>query len=173
MDSANVGSTVTLQVADKFEPSAVVAVIIASPTAIAVTRPFSSTVATASFDESQKTVLSVVYTGSTVAVNSAVCVTSRLISLLSRVIDSACVATTVTLHEADKFEPSVVVAVIIQFPSLTPKIVAVPSIFSRTTAIFASSDFHIVRIFEASAGDIIQEIFIVSFFLRIISVELN
>ena len=75
--------TVTLQVAERLESSIVVAVIIASPTAMAVTKPLASIVATDSLDDDHLTDLSVANSGSTVATSVAVSVTSRMISVLS------------------------------------------------------------------------------------------
>ena len=165
-DSASVFATVILQVADLLEPSAVVAVIIASPTAIAVTRPFSSTVATASSDDVQVTALLVANSGSIVAVNSAVCVASRLISVLSRVIDSTNVGTTVTLQDAERFEPSVVVAVIVASPTA----IAVTRPFSSTVATASLEDFHVTALLVANSGRIVVVKVAVSVASRLISV---
>ena len=77
IDSADVGLTVTVQEADRAEPSLVVAVMVASPTETAVTRPFSSTEATQGSEETHDTDLSGISSGSTVAVSFTVSPTSR------------------------------------------------------------------------------------------------
>ena len=76
--------TVTAQVA---ETSPHFAVITACPSALAVTLPSASTVATASFDEVHVTVLSVASSGITVAVRVTVCPTLRLKACSLRVIE--------------------------------------------------------------------------------------
>ena len=105
IDSASVGTTVTLQEAERFEPSTVVAVIVASPSAIAVTTPLALTVATASFDDVHVTDLFVAVSGSTVAVSVVVSFTLSDASVILRVILSAKHLPT-TLHTVDsKYTP--------------------------------------------------------------------
>ena len=78
---------------------------------------------------------------------------------MSSEIEVARVGITVTLQVAERFEPSVVVAVITVCPVLTAKIVAVLSSFTLTTATSKLSDFHVTDLFEASSGNTIQLIF--------------
>ena len=80
--SAGFSLTVTTQVAVK-PPSTVVTVISASPTVTAVTLP-SATVATPSSLEVQVTLLSVAFSGSTVAVRLALSPSVRASSAASR-----------------------------------------------------------------------------------------
>ena len=94
IDSASVSFfvTVILQVADLFEPSVVVAVIVASPALTAVTTPLALTVATDVFDDFHVTDLFVVFDGRTVALRVSVSATLRLAVVLFNVIDSASVS---------------------------------------------------------------------------------
>ena len=148
IDSAKVGSTITLQVADKFEPSVVIAIIVASPTEIAVTKSFSSTIATDSSDDIQTTDLSVVNSGSIVTLNSAVSLALSVISELSSTIDSAKVGSTITLQVADKFEPSAVTAVIVASPTE----IAVTKPFASTVATALFEDDQITDLSVVNSG---------------------
>ncbi len=92
---AGVATTVISQVAEM--PLAAVAVIVALPTATAVTLPLSSTVAIASLVDFHVTDLLVVASGRIVATRSTVSVAFSVAAVLFRVIEPAGVATTVTL----------------------------------------------------------------------------
>ena len=158
IEDASVFATVILQVADLLEPSAVVAVIVVSPTATAVTLPLASTIATASFDDFHVTDLLVVNSGSTVATSVAVSVASRLISVLSSVIVSASVGTTVTLQDAERSDPSVVVAVIVA----SPIAMAVTTPFSSTIATLSFELFQVTDLLAVVSGSIVATNIIVS-----------
>ena len=115
--SASMGNTVTLQVAERFVPSVVVAVIVASPIACAVTMPFSTVAMFSSLDD-HTTPLSVVVSGRTVAVKVTVSVALSVTAVWSRVMLVARVASTVTSQVAVRLLPSVVVAVMVAVPTL-------------------------------------------------------
>ena len=72
MDVARIGFTVTVQVARKLVPSVVLAVMVAVPRPIAVTRPLLSTVTMLLLLVVHATVLFVVLLGNTVAVSCRV-----------------------------------------------------------------------------------------------------
>ena len=121
-----IGSTVIVQSA-VMPPSMVVAVIIAVPTATAVTSPVSETVAVFVSLLVQVTSLFVALSGSTVAISCSVPPTTRDMLDLIRVTPvtamSASVPVTVTLQLADT-APSCVLTVIIASPGDTA--VAIP-----------------------------------------------
>ena len=112
-------------------PSCVVTVIVAVPTPIAVTSPFSSTVATPVLLLSQVTFLLLALSGFTVAVRVSLLPTVRVSALLFRV--TFCTGTTAGLtvtSQVSVLPPSCVVTVIVAVP--TP--IAVTSPFSSTVA---------------------------------------
>ena len=100
----------------KLLPSAVVAVIVAFPVAIAVTRPVDDTVATLLSLDVQTTDLSVALEGETVAVSWTVWSRYNVADVLLSEIDVAN-RLTVTLHVALRFVPSDVFAVITALPA--------------------------------------------------------
>ena len=157
--------TVTLHDAERFDPSTVVAVIVASPTAIAVTTPLASTVAIDSSDDDHSTDFSVANSGSTIATSVSVSFASRLISDLSSVIDVANVGMTVTLHVAERFEPSTVVAVIVASPTA----IAVTTPLASTVAIDSSEDDQVTALFIANSGRIVATSIALSATSRLIS----
>ena len=99
----------------KLLPSAVVAVIVALPVAIAVTKPVDDTVAMQLSLEVQTTDLSVALVGETVAVSWTVWSRYNVADVLLSEIDVAN-RFTVTPHVALRFVPSVVLAVITALP---------------------------------------------------------
>ncbi len=111
-------------------PLAAVAVIVALPTATAVTLPLASTVAIASSEDFQVIDLSVVVSGRMVATRSTVSVAFSVVSVLFRVIEPAGVATTVTLIVALTSGLDLAVMVIADVPRLN----AVTLPFSSTEA---------------------------------------
>jgi len=130
-----------------FAPSAVVAVIVVVPAATAVTRPELFTVALAGVDEVQFTVVLVAFAGYIVGSNVIVLEVAKNADLLSRLIPvTATAATTDTTQEAVKL-PSVVVAVIVAEPAVTP--VTLP--FGATVA-FAEFDDQVNALFVAFMG---------------------
>ena len=163
MDAAGVASTVTTQVADTLPQ---VAVMVAFPTAIAVTLPFASTVATLSSDEVHVTVLSVVVTGSIVAVSVSVSVAFRVIAVLFRVMDAAGVASTVTAQVADTLPQ---VAVIVAFPTA----IAVTLPFASTVATLSSDEVHVTVLSVVVAGSIVAVSVSLSVAFRVIAVLLR
>ncbi len=142
MLSTCVGMTVTLHVA-VLPPQ--VAVIVASPTLIAVTRPLASTVAIASSSDDQVTVLSVAFSGrisgTKVTVPPAVSVTAS--GLMVKL--STGVGRTVTLHVA-VIPPHV--AVMVTSPTDTP----VTTPFSSTVAISLSAELHVTILSVVFSG---------------------
>ena len=80
--------------------------------------------------------------GNTVTVSCAVSFLSSVIAFSSRLIDLTVFGVTVTSHEADRFVPSLVVAVIVAVPS--DMAVTVPS--SSTVAMLSSSLLHVMAI---------------------------
>ena len=113
-----VSTTVTLHVALRLLPSAVVAVMVAVPTALAVTTPVLDTVATEVLELLHITLLLVAVDGVTVAVRVTVSFALSDAVVLFKEIPVAAVATTVTLQVALRLLPSVVVAVISAVPTL-------------------------------------------------------
>ncbi len=91
--------------------------MVALPTAMAVTLPLASTVAILLLLVDHLTVLSVAFSGSTVADRVAVSVAFSDSVVLSNDTDAAGVCVTVTLHLAE-YEPHL--AVIVVIPALTP-----------------------------------------------------
>ena len=96
----------------------VVAVIVAVPTALAVTTPVLDTVATEVLELLHITLLLVAVDGVTVAVRVTVSFALSDAVVLFKEIPVAAVATTVTLQVALRLLPSVVVAVISAVPTL-------------------------------------------------------
>ena len=141
--------TVTLQVA-VLPPSLVVTVMVASPSAFALTLPLSSTVATASLSDAQLTLLSVASSGFTVAVRVASSPTIRVSSLLSRLTLSTAtpLALTVTAQLA-LFAPSLVVTV----TAVVPGALATTLPLSSTLATEGSELLQLTSLSVASAGD--------------------
>ncbi len=162
MDAAGVASTVTAQVADTLPH---VAVMVAFPTAIAVTLPLASTVATLSSDDFHVTVLSVVVAGLTVAISVSVSVAFRVIAVLFRVMDAAGVASTVTAQVADTL-PQVAVMVVL------PTDTAVTTPFA-TVAIVSSALFHTMVLSVVVSGATVAVKVIVWVALRLTSVLLR
>ena len=80
-----VGETVTVAVADRLEPSALDAVIVVEPSAIAVTIPFVTVAIDGLLDAHDSSLLDA-FTGNTFAVNCDVCDGIRLIVLELNVI---------------------------------------------------------------------------------------
>jgi len=91
MPVAFLGVVVTIQLADRLLPSVVVAVIVAVPTATAVTTPFSSTVAMFTLSLLQLTVVVETPSGVKMAVSVVVLPTSTEVDVLSNVIPVAIV----------------------------------------------------------------------------------
>ena len=140
-----------MQNADNFVPSLVVAVIVALPTPTAVTKPSELTVAIASSSLCHVTVRSSTVSGDTIAVNCAVLVLSNANSVLFNEISSANFGETVTVQDTDNFVPSLVVAVIVVFP--TPTAVTNPS--ELTVATFSSPLCHVTVRSSTVSGDTI------------------
>jgi len=166
IEFANVCSTVTLQVAERLVPSVVVAVIFATPTAIAVTTPLASTVAIASLSDFQVTALLVVVVGRMVVVNVAVSVALRVTAVVLSVIEAAGVGTTVTLQVAERLEPSAVVTVIV----VSPTAIAVTTPFASTVATASFCDFQVTALLVVVAGSMLTESSAVSVALRLTAV---
>ncbi len=143
MLSARTGLTVTLHVAD-LSPQA--AVIVASPTDTAVTLPSASTVATDASDVDHVTVLSVTFSGRTVAASFADAPIVSESSVLSRAMLSARTGLTVTLHVAD-LSPQA--AVIVASPTDTA--VTLPS--ASTVATDASDVVQTIVLSVTSSGN--------------------
>ena len=128
MPVASVSITVTSHSA--FRPLVVAAVIIALPTLTAVTRPFSSTFAMDESEEVQKTDLSVVVSGSTVASSCSVSVAFSVAVFLLSDIAPARVGTTLTFREAET--PDLAVMLIVVEPS--ERAVTLPSSSTEATS---------------------------------------
>ena len=142
MLSASIGLTVTLQVADL---SPHFAVMVASPTATAVTLPSASTVAIDASEVDQVTTLSVTSLGRTVAVSFSLAPMVSVSSVLSRAMLSASIGLTVTLQVAD-LSPQV--AVMVASPTTTA--VTLPS--ASTVAIDASEVDQVTVLSVTSPG---------------------
>jgi len=139
--------TVTLHVAYFDESYTEVQVIVAVPTATAVTVPF-DTVAT---DESlvvHETLLSVAVDGNTVAVKVSVPPTVSAIAAVFRTTESTGTTDTVTLHDADFAGLDFEVQVIVADPSATA--VTVPS---STVATDESLVVHVTLLSVAISGN--------------------
>ena len=140
--SAGVVSTVTLQEADTLPQEAE---MVALPTAMAVTLPLASTVATLSSDEVHVTVLSVVVAGITVAVKVSLSVALRLSVVVLSVIEDAAVAFTVTAQVAFTLPQ---VAVIVALPTA----IAVTVPLASTVATLSSDEVHVTVLSVVVAG---------------------
>ena len=127
--------TLTMHDAERLLPSAVVAVIVAVPIALAVTFPLASTVATMLLLLLQVTALLVVFSGLMVAVRVNVSSTITSLLVASRVIDVASIvfSFTVTLQVAERLLPSVVVALICTVPGVM--VVTLPLASTVATAV--------------------------------------
>ena len=142
IEVAKIGFTVTLQVADT---SPHLAVIVAVPTEMAVTTPSSETVATFSLELLHTIVLSVVFSGSTVAVKVSFSPTASSNVSLLRVIVVAIIGFTVTLQVA---VTSPQVAVIVASP--TEIAVTIPSSDTVTTS--SLSELQMIVLSVAFSG---------------------
>lgn len=135
------------QFALKLLPSAVVAVIVAQPGAMAVTKPFEVTVAILlSFDD-QTTDLSVALLGETVAVSWIVWSRYIVADVLFSEIDVA-ICLTVTLHIAVRLVPSDVFAVI----TASPVDFAVTKPVEDTIATLGLLDVHVTEGLDVVVG---------------------
>ena len=159
---AGTGSTVTSQVA---VTSPQVAVIVAVPSAMAVTTP-SSTVTTSSLSEVQATVLSVAFSGPTTAVSVPVLPMYRVIEEALRVTLAAGTGATVTSQVAST---SPQVAVIVAVPRATA--VTTPS--SETVATFSSLEVQVRVLSAALSGPTVAVMVAVSPSLMLSSVTSN
>ena len=112
IDLAGTSGTVTMQSAVRLEPSVDVAVMVAVPTAWALTLPVSSTDAIESAELLHLTFLLVASSGSTFAVNCAVLFTSNSSELLFNVIDLVNTGVTVTIHFADTLSQVTVISAV-------------------------------------------------------------
>ena len=111
--------TVTIQVAVRLVPSLVLAVMVAVPSPFAVTKPEELTVATEVLLLLQVTPLYAAMLGVIVAISVAVSpIEENKSDVLSSEIPVA-LRLTVTLQVAERFVPSVVLAVIVAVPSVT------------------------------------------------------
>ena len=124
-----------------------VQVIVQSPTALPLIRPFLSTVAMRSSDEVQMTFLLSVFFGSTVALQVLVFPISIVSSSAERVTLSG-FCTTLMLKFARTLLPSAAVAMIRPFPRLMP--VTVP--FWSTVTIRSSPEDQITSLIVAFSG---------------------
>ena len=147
-----VSLTVTLQLELKFDPSVVVAVILASPALTAVTTPSLLTEATLLFEELQTTAELSTLSGVIMAASLVVAPTPREISVLSTSMDVAYtgVCSTITTHIWERLEPSRVEAVIIAEPART----ALTTPFS-TVATLLSLVIHATDLLVAFNGIIV------------------
>ncbi len=128
-------------------PSVVVAVIVAVPAETAVTTPLLFTVATDVLLDFHVTVLLVVLLGYIVATNCSVAPTQMVVLDLFNQMDVAnCF--TITVHEALRLLPSVVVAVIVAVPAETA--VTTPLLFTVATDVLL--DFHVTVLLVALLG---------------------
>lgn len=148
----------TVQLTDTDCPAELVAVIVAEPTAMAVTRPDAFTVMTDGSEEDHATDLSAVVAGSTVAVN---CIVSP--ALIAKgpdgltVMLSAAVGDTVTSQKDVIPEPSAAVAVIRAVPSDTA--VTIPVALTVATSVL--DDFQVTDLSVAVEGATVAESWIV------------
>ena len=128
-------------------PSAVVAVIVALPVAIAFTKPVDDTVAILLLLEDQTTDLSVALEGETVAVSWTVWSKYNVADVLLSEIDVAN-RFTVTLHVALRLEPSTVFAVM----TALPVDFAVTNPVEDTVAILVLLELHVTDGFVVVLG---------------------
>ena len=139
--------TVTLQLALFPLPSFAVAVIVAVPTATAVTLPFESTVATDVLEDFHVTALLLALLGLTVTVKVSLPPTFMLVPVLFNEIPVTG-WDTVTLQVALFPLPSLAVAVIVAVPG--PTAVTLP--FESTVATDVLEDFHVNVLLVALSG---------------------
>ena len=145
---ASCGVTVTAQVALLLLPSAVVTVIVAEPTALAVTKPVLLTVAIDVLLELHVTAGLVVLLGDTVAVNCNVLSTTMLAVVLFKLTPVASCGVTVTAQVALLLLPSAVVTVMVAVPTA----LAVTKPLLLTVAIEVLLDFHVTAGFVVLLG---------------------
>ena len=132
-----------------------VAVMVAVPTATAVTLPLASTVATFASEVLHVTVLSVVDSGRTVADRVSVSVALRVMAVLSRVMESAIVATTfIVIVELTSPQVTVIIA------SPTPTAVTLPS--ASTVATELSDEVNVTLGFVVVDGLTVTTSFVLS-----------
>ena len=146
------GVTVTLHVA--VTPLFVLALIFVSPTFLALIFPFVSTSAISMFSLLHEIVLSVVLSGFIVASNLKVCSSSRDISDLFNVIDSASIigSFVVILHIA------FLLFSVTTLTSALPAFLAVTFPSCDTSTIFVSDDFHVNPFLEFALSGFIVAI---------------
>ena len=142
-----IGFTVTEQVA-VLSPSFVFAVIVAEPTATAVTFPFESTVAMLVFELDQVHALSVAFEGETVAVSVSVSPIINERVVLFRLMPVTEIGLTVTMHEAF-LPPSSVVAETVAEPTA----IAVTLPFESTVTMFVFELDQVKDLFVALEGE--------------------
>ena len=142
--------TVTVHRAERFVPSAVVAVIVAVPLATAVTTPVLLTVATDVLLLAHVTFLLVALAGVTVAVSMDVCPAAVSVSevLFSEMPVAGIGILTITVHCAERFVPSAVVAVIVAVPLAIA--VTTPVLLTVATVVLLLA--HVTFLFVALAG---------------------
>ncbi len=141
------GLTITVQEADNSEPSTVIADIMAAPTERVETTPFSSTAATSGLLEVHLTVLSVVFSGNTVASRAKESPTVPIHFCLFKLREVAITAITFTLHVAETLEPSLAITVMTASPGANPVIVR-----PYGKAIFGSLDSTVTVLIVALSG---------------------
>ena len=122
MEVTYTGVTVILEVALRFVPSVVVAVMVAFPIFFAVTNPLETDAIVASL-VFQVTVLFSRSLGSTVASSCNVLPKVKDLDVSFNVMDVAYFDFTVTEQVAFRFVPSVVIAVMVAVPAFNPFIV--------------------------------------------------
>ena len=123
--------TVTVHVAVRFVPSAVVAVMVAVPLLTAVTTPSLLTVATPVSLLVHVTLVLLTLDGVTVAVSVAVSPAAAKLRLVLLSEMPVALMSTVTVHVAVRFVPSAVVAVMVAVP--LPTAVTTPSLLTVAT----------------------------------------
>ena len=151
--SSPFGSTVISQLAVN-PPSLVVTVIVAFPSAIAVTFPFSSTLATFSSLLIQETSLFVASSGKILAINFNSSFTFNSDEVLSNETPVTLISSpfgSTVISQLAVNPPSLVVTVIVAFPSA----IAVTFPFSSTLATFSSLLIQETSLFVASSGKIL------------------
>ena len=140
--------TFMVHLAETLLPSVALTVMVAVPSLTAVTSPFASTVAMFSSEEVHARLLFDALAGSTLAVRFTVSPSSRVFSVIFSVMDATGMIDTFTVHVAFKFEPSLVVAVMVAVPSLIA--VTTPSAF--TVAMLLSEELQVTDRSSASSG---------------------
>ena len=152
------GATVTTVVADVFDPSVLVARMIADPFATAVTRPLEETVAIAELLEDHDTDLLVAFDGITDTDNCEVSAGANdtVVGFNVSPMTVTTGAVTITVADAVTLEPSVLAAVIVATP--VPTAVTIPPDTVATDELLVDHDSVLVVAFTGRMDAVKEDV---------------